>query len=357
MRHRALATAGVLFVCLTRAAAQDASAPVHVHGLSERAWGKTNGNAFLVGDQEGSFGHGLLGLAVSAEPSEKLHLSTQMALEEDGEATDAELEYAFAEWRFSDALKLLAGRVKQPFGIYTEIFHVGTLRPFYGLPQGIYGPAGIVAEGYDGVGLTGRKRLGRSALQYDVYGGGIRIANSLLALETGQPEGEKEGIETIRGVVGGRVVLETALAGLAFGASAYTGSEDTVRHSAFGVQGEYLGGHWQLRSELVRHKERSGPRTSAAYFEAARRLGARFQLAGRYDYSKTTLAGEPLGSLGRHEDVALGVNYWFHPQFVVRLSYHRVDGNRFARPETTAGEAPSLAARTRLILIGTQFSF
>ena len=68
---------------------------------------------------------------------------------------DVELDYAFAEWFVSDALKIRMGRVKHPFGLYGEIFDVGTLRPFYLLPQSIYGPNGFTAKAYNGVGLTG----------------------------------------------------------------------------------------------------------------------------------------------------------------------------------------------------------
>ena len=63
--------------------------------------------------------------------------------------------------------------------------------------------------------------------------------------------------------------------------------------------------------------------------------------------------------VGRDEDAAAGLNYWFSPQFVVKLSYHHVDGNRFARPEE-AGEtlrSGGLDSHTNLVALGAQFSF
>jgi hypothetical protein len=116
-----------------------------------------------------------MALALSARPVEKLRVSTLFELEQQEGAQKLEpaLEYAFAEWKFSEALRVRAGRVKLPFGIYTEILDVGTLRPFFTLPQGVYGPTGTVVPGYNGIGLTGRWSHGGTwALQYDVYGGG-----------------------------------------------------------------------------------------------------------------------------------------------------------------------------------------
>lgn len=63
----------------------------------------------------------------------------------------------------------LIGKVNQPFGISTEVFDVGTLRPFQVLPQAFYGPVGLTSESYEGVGLTGSFPLLNSwHLSYDV---------------------------------------------------------------------------------------------------------------------------------------------------------------------------------------------
>ena len=50
-----------------------------------------------------------------------------------------------------------------PFGNYTEIYDVGTLRPFYHLPQATYGPTGQIAESYDGIGANRVANNGRLA--------------------------------------------------------------------------------------------------------------------------------------------------------------------------------------------------
>ena len=58
---------------------------------------------------------------------------------------------------------------------------------------------------------------------------------------------------------------------------------------------------------------------------------------------------------------ALGVNYWFGPNFVLKLSVHSVDGNLFAHLEgeelLEALAAGGLDKSTDLVIFGAQFSF
>jgi hypothetical protein len=356
-----------LLLAASRTVAQEAPEWAAVHGFGGDAYGHTEDNLYLVGAPRGDYQNAQLALSVIASPSERLQITSQLSWKQVEDGTDTELDYAFAEWRFSDAFRFRAGRAKQPFGIYTEVFDVGTVRPFYSLPQGVYGPAALVAKGYDGVGLTGRASLGSGwTLGYDAYGGGVRLASTELAPGIDTGEGAAEEVEIIRDALGGRVNFDTPVAGLRFGASAYSGKEereDQVRHSVYGLHAEYLAGGWSLRSEYVWHPEKEGPHLRAAYFEAARRFGAHWQGAARYDWSDTTFpsAAEPLpaSSLGRHEDAAVGLNYYFSPAFVMKASYHHVDGNRFARPEDlgAALATSTLKPRTDLVVVGAQFSF
>jgi hypothetical protein len=342
---------------------------VTLHGFGGNAYGNTNENRYLAGSPAGEYQNAQLALAAIAGVSDRLQVSSQVSWKQLAEGTGVELDYAFAEWKFSDALRLRAGRAKQPFGIYTEIFDVGTVRPFYSLPQGIYGPAALVAKGYDGLGLTGRKPAGGGwAIQYDVYFGGVRLDSTPLAPgeeEGGEVESAAGEVETIRDALGARVDVETPVSGLHLGASAYSGREqreEVVRHNVFGFHAEYLTGPWSVRAEYVWHPETDGPDLRAFYLEAARRLGAHWQVAARYDWSDTVFSsGEtlPARSLGRQQDAALGLNYWFSGSFVLKLSGHRVTGNRFARPDDLGGalDAGTLKSRTDLVLVGAQFSF
>ena len=66
-------------------------------------------------------------------------------------------------------------------------------------------------------------------------------------------------------------------------------------------------------------------------------------------------------SLLGHSETVFGLNYWFDHNFVLKGSFHLVDGNLFAGPDDEEfGQvllAGTLDDRTNLFLIGAQFSF
>jgi hypothetical protein len=352
----------------TLAAADDSAQRVEVHGLGGWAYGNSDGNHYLGGTDEGEYNNANMALNVSAHPEERLAIVGQVEWRIEGEAeAEVELDFVFAEWRFSDAAHVRVGKVKQPFGLSTEVFDVGTLRPFYALPQAVYGPVGFVAEGYVGVGLTGRFETRRRwELDYDAYVGG-QIVEEYEAPEAvlfGVPlAGQGFHSETTRDMFGGRLTLTTPF-GLRLGGSGYSGkTHDRQRRSGFGGHAEYALGVWSLRAEAAR-EESPEHRKRAAYVEAARRFGPHWQVALQYGHLRSELLDLPVPAepgLLEHDEIALGLNYWVRPGFVLKASVHHVDGNRLAGPEVdelfqefVEGE---LRRKTKLFLVAAQFTF
>jgi hypothetical protein len=165
-------------------------------------------------------------------------------------------------------------------------------------------------------------------------------------------------------MLGARLVFETPIAGLRFGASAYTGIEiGAGRRTGLGGQVEYLAKGWSIRSEYAHELVTDDVRANGFYLEAARRLG-RWQVAGQYGRFTSEVLGVPppsVISLLDHEELAGGLNYWWDPRFVFKLSYHHVDGNRFAGPEpeflATDAASGRLDTKTNLVVFAVQFSF
>jgi hypothetical protein len=94
------------------------------------------------------------------------------------------------------------------------------------------------------------------------------------------------------------------------------------------------------------------------YVEAARFLNPYWQVAARYDRLQVTLPDVPTPpnpSFLKHREFALGVNYWFTPEFVLKSSYSFVSGNRFA--SLAVDDAALVAPKTRLLQVGAEFSF
>jgi len=339
-----------------------------VHGFGSWAYGKTNGNQYLVGDHDGLYDHVELGLNVVANLTERLRVVGEAEWQDDPEGTEVELHYSFAEWTFSDKLKMRAGKVKQPFGISAEVFDVGTLRPFFALPQSVYGPADLVGESYKGIGFTGHLDLKAGwGLTYDLYGGGQELREYVAPEEVilGEEVTKSFELERTRNMVGGRVVVETPVVGLRLGASAYTGHEvGLTRRTGVGAQVEYLAGPWSVRSEYARGTVKDNFEANGFYAEVAYHIDPHWQVAGQYGRLTTEVLQVPepaAPSLLDHKEVALGLNYWWTPNFVFKLSFHHVDGNRFAGPDplelAQAAASGTLKEKTNLVLFGAQFSF
>ena len=308
-----LLSAAIALAAPRPAAAIDVGERVQVHGYGNWSYGRTDGNSYMGGSEEGNYDNLEFSLSVTAQPADRFSVHAQAFWEIEEKSFESSMDFAFAEYSFSPALGVRLGRVKQPFGIYTEIFDVGTVYPFVSLAQGIYGDAGFVAEHFLGLGFTGRILLGSGwSVQYDLYGGEMESAYTT---PWAGEEGEEEAATDIQDMVGGRLVFTTPSLGTSCGISAYTGSEDTEtfgeesenhRHTAYGAHVETFQGPLTLRAEYA------------------------------------------------HQDIGLAVNYFFSPNMVLKFAYHMVDGNRFTSVDDEDEEQDE---ETNLYTAGVSFSF
>jgi len=387
-----------------------------VSGFGRWGYGKTDGNAFLLGRDVAKGDNVGMALNLFAKPMDRLAVSSQFFWDQ----SKVNIDWAFAEYRFQDWLRLRAGQVKMPFAAYMESKDVGTLRPFYNLPTSIYSFSDIAAESYFGLGLSGfLPPFGGWELSYDAYVGQMWLESSdrfrsaptalnLLQAKAEQYANPGQGRQTVftrvDNTVGGRLTVGTPVSGLKGYVSAYRGevadlsqlqgAEVGTAVYAYGLSVEYVKEGYEVRAEGFRKSEGRGAslqEIQTGYVEGAIRLPYGFQVAARaesatYDLATTTVpttvySGTPPApvitqytipdSLRRHTDLALGLNYWAATDFVIKASYHWIDGNRFAVPESawnnydrrgnvTAASLPELgypSAKTRLLIVGAQFAF
>lgn len=313
------------------------------------AWGETTESGYLDATPDGEAERGELHLALRHDFSKRLKAVGQIELYQRPDRSKVELDFLFLEWRPSDRQTWRLGRSKQPFGIYSEFYDLGTDRPFYDVPQGLYGPTEIVAESLDGLSLFTRKDFSLGELSLDVYGGKVRFEPTEPWEILEEEEAGAEGDEEVEGFFASEDVdrnetfgfrLEwQARSGFTTGLSAFRGKDshsddaDFGTALAIGVHAMWDNGVWLFRAEAVRFEERGNLEIDATYIEVARHLGP-WQLALRWDRAKTEVAEidlEEVGlaSLGEHRDVAAGLNYWIKPNLVLKLSHHRVEGGRF----------------------------
>ena len=175
---------------------------------------------------------------------------------------------------------------------------------------------------------------------------------------------------------GGRLNITAPVDGLTFGVSSYSGQSETDISSVDPAKRDVYAGHveyaldrFAIRSEVGHLKNGDDFNVDSGYIETSYRLIDNWQIAARWDQLDVTLPGTNLSRLPKifpqlldHREAALGLNYWFSPNMVVRGSFHRVDGNRFAFPDTSAEVVSALTTgvldrKTNMIVIGAQFSF
>lgn len=361
---------------------------IAIHGFGGWAYGITDGNRYLVGDSDGLADNVQFSLNLTVTASERFTIVTQVDWDQGEDDIETELDYAFVEIELNKSLDLRLGRVKHPFGIYAEVFDVGTLRPFFLLPQSIYGPQGITAEHYDGIGLRGSKYGPRWGVEWDLYAGEFQGDIEFPGVLTGNPEQVFEAVSEspfeLDDVIGGRLNIFPPVDGLSFGISALDGSQTLdslggvaqidASYSVFGAHVEYLTDVWSVRAERARIEVADGDNFEGDgfYVEVARRFGDHWQIAARYDDFDSEpgpLAPVDLGRLPpfalqffSSEDIGIGLNYWLSPELVIRLNVHLVEGNRFAFPDNPADAQAAFASGrlekdTELLILGAQFSF
>jgi hypothetical protein len=377
-RRTVLAIAAVVAtaVAVTPARAQDVLNKIEVHGYGGWSFGRTMDNVstnfFLFAHARGDYFHNEMALNLTAPLTDRVTIIAQPFWHSGHHAnqTASGMDFVFGEYKWNDAVRLRVGNVKQPFGIYTEVFDVGTLRPFAALSQAVYGPSGMIGKSYSGIGLTGTVFAKRAlSVDYDIYGGGLETLEDDTPLQV-LAAGTASNVaptRTFRDMVGGRLIFRTPIDGLSFGSSAFTGTRPLTkagvlgewRRSVVAAHAELVNDAWWLRAEYANEAEQGAYRAQGGYGEAAYFLTDHWQLAGTYGrhYVDPTVtyisaANQALGaSLLDHVETGVGLNYWLTRNFVVKTSYHHITGNRFSHPDANPVNATT-PSRLQTITLG-----
>jgi hypothetical protein len=351
-----------------------------VSGFGGWGAGRTNHNKYLLGDSDGDYSQTEFGVVLTTPVAERVAISALMSWRNHEEDQRSELTYAFATIRLTQSLDLRIGKVMFPGPLYSEVYDIGTVRPFLTLPQTMYGGSGNSMQNYVGAGLNGNLFAGGWGFGVAAYGGGgmYRYSSTRVALMTGMTATETE--IPVEGMVGGSFRVRPPISGLTLGVAGATAMTipcgDAIpaefcpgktRDVVVGGNVEYLTNRVWFRSEYARLRGGDQLRNNAYCVELGYFVTRHWQVAGQVAGLKDRFVGEMFegielpSDIDRHREKVLGINYWVAPNVVLKTSFHDVHGLRFARPEgrvtpTTLLGGP-LQPRTRLIQSGIQFTF
>jgi hypothetical protein len=202
---------------------------VQVHGYVTQGFIYTNQNNWDTTDSsDGSPAWSEAVVNVSAQPDSRLHIGVQGRYNLLGNlSNEITLDWAQADYRFSDRLGVRVGKVKSPLGLYNETQDIDPGQLWILLPQSVYPIASrnsLLAH-YGGV-IYGALPLGErmGKLQYRAFGGERVLAGSDSYFQSLRNEGLSlpNGVSGKTG--GGTLRWETPIRGLLVGASEHSGS-------------------------------------------------------------------------------------------------------------------------------------
>ncbi len=305
---------GALLLALiaSGASAGSLSDGISINGFGHQSWVKTDTNTYIVANSaDGSVRDYVMGLTFTAKPSDRVYVRAQILHGPDG----LNLDWGFGEYHFNDNVGFKAGKVKLPFGLYTQTMDVKALQPFAFLP-GIYFYG---VNSYNGFGLFGSHELENGwGGEVELYGGESPTA---------------AGDGTLEDFVGGQVWVTPPVDGLKFGAGYWQMNLRVAGWPELPVSIvmpslEYVGDKLFLRGEANIIKLDKEKESKSFYVEAGYMVHALIQPVARWTHAVDDNFDADLNTTTEDEDaIGIGINFFPAEGMVVKLENHFVTGN------------------------------
>ena len=362
IRVLGLALPGAMLWLLTSAAGA-APSTLQLHGFATQGVVSTNRNEFFGPSSETpSFQFTEIGVNASLRPRPSTLIAAQLiSRRAGGERRDAQprIDYALLDQQMQAGLHgrwgVRVGRAKNPFGLYNETRDVAFTRPGILLPQSIYfDRTRSLALSSDGVATYADWNLPSGDLILHLGVGRPQTGEDVEWATLGRPEpGEFKGETSIIGQVkyehdGGRVIAALSAANTrARFDSAQDGPGDAdFRFQPWILSLQYNAEHWQVTAEYARRAlslsgldipQRDFDITGeSAFLQYTHRLSPEWTWRLRHDVLYTDRddrAGTRFAAstgLPAHtrfaKDWTTGLEWRPHPQVMLAVEYHRVDG-------------------------------
>ena len=396
--------------------------PVAIHGFVSQGYLKSDGNNFHARSKRGTWAFTEFGLNFTTEASDDLRVGMQIFSRQFGPLGNLklELDWAFADYSYSDAVGLRLGRVKMPYGLYGEVRDIDIVFPSALPPQSVYFIAmRDLLVSLDGLSMYGSLNLGvAGGFNYQLFGGTAlgppggpdssvaRFFNNKAAQPTGKDPVFKTRKAIAHWLAGGALQWDTPFSGLLLGGTwvRYQGrliadlndsfvdklvtagmwgpwfsreQRFEIRDADFWVGSlEYTVGDFILAAEYTRwtadFESNNVPLIPDAkldqeryYAQLSYRLSELLQVAAYYSVQESP--DDPDGTeskksgLTRHKawmrDAALSLRVDLTERWLLKLEGHRIDGTAMLYEIDNVGRGGKLARMWSMFVAKTSIAF
>jgi hypothetical protein len=374
--------------------------PVQIHGFFSQGFLYSNGNNYLTAPtSQGTFELTDGGLNISTQITRKLRIGAQGYVRRVGKLGRGHvtLDWASADYRFSDWFGIRAGQVKTVMGLYNDTQDMEFLHTWALLPQSLYPldlrGASISHQGGDVYGSVSPERLG--TFSYTGYAGkappdlsgGDQYGLQSYGYFVGPRDGRMAGVD-----LKWNIPIPGLLAGVAYlssqphlrGANVRYGGPfrlDAERHTIV-LSAQYSSGAWKIEWERSRATSVSSvgnpygvhgppsvevPLDIRAWYASITYRFSKYLEVGTYHSRFYPNADRQIPALGTYQpdaarhvyDQALTARFDLKTYWDLKIEGHFMDG--YAVPATSRGFYPQdnpqgLQPKTNLLVLRLGFN-
>ncbi len=356
--------------------------PVDIHGFASQGYLYSTKNNYLAMSQDGSAEFNEFGINFATDITNDLRLGMQIFARDLGDLGNDQLtlDWANADYHYSDMAGVRIGKIKLPLGLYNESREIDLARTSVLLPQSVYIEKFRDAiSSFIGIDLYGRLPAGPiGSFDYQVYGGGNNFSDDSSVVQAfEEPAATTFPVlsqsfdfsdTTVKYLYGGQLLWNTPVPGLRMGASLFaisfslegtstvnffngTGTQTSVLPAMAEVPNlkvatasiEYTWRDLVLASEYLRLDadvdiDVGGTTTSQVlnwdgwYVSAAYRFTPWFELGASFSHYVTDRGDWSRSDPRSHqEDAALSARFDVNEHWLIKLEGHGMQGAALVR--------------------------
>lgn len=367
LRFVRISIAGIALAAATSAHATitiGARDSIHLSGSFSQGWLYSTDNNFPTANRGGTWDFRETVFNASTTLGSRLRVGAQLFAQRFGELGGDKviLDWAVADYNFSPAFGVRAGRVKYPKGLYGEALDLDVVRAAVFLPAAVYSPVmRDFTASFDGGMIYGTLNVGAGSVDYKAFVGDIPMSpeKGVAEFYNNASFYSAAGVSRLGmdAVTGGQLVWNTPVSGLRFAYSyssyrnlatdgPFIGAPTINLHSNIGrfswntASAEYTWRNWTFAAEAQRsegdfaYSARPVLATVSSnvgwdgwYVSAARRFRDRFEVGAYYGDLVSRFTTTPRDNPRRYQrDHAVNFRYDVNEHVTFKLEVHRIHG-------------------------------